>query len=362
MAWKRPTRLVIGPCIYQFEVNWCRNEEFNFQGSSANSVGEDSGQDGWTDGQTADITTIYPCFTKSLAQTNRPTNQLTGQKQYVPHYNCAGILVLLDSLTFILTGHEGEFSRSCLKRRHKLYYQWFYPGNRLNNIIGTNLLTMFHEDRKINVASRVKNAPPLGGHVIQANVTIFKLIQDIIKTNLLNKFHQNWTINVASRVLTRKNAPPPHGGDVFQPTGIIFELVQDIIWMNLLTKFHYDWTNNVAFRVKNAQPLGSHVFQAKVTIFELIKDISGTNLLSKLHEDRKINVASRVLTRFYYSHFHEDWPINVANIVSTRQLPPPPPGGHVFQRTITIFKLTGAIVRTKVLIKFHKDWIINVTS
>ncbi|KAH3872937.1 hypothetical protein DPMN_036160, partial [Dreissena polymorpha] len=67
-------------------------------------------------------------------------------------------------------------------------------------------------------------------------------------------------------------------------------------------------------------------------------------------------IGTHVLTKF-----HEDWPINVANIVSTRQLPPPP-GGHVFQRTITIFELTRAIVRTNVLIKFHNDWIINVTS
>ncbi|KAH3716925.1 hypothetical protein DPMN_059659 [Dreissena polymorpha] len=61
--------LVMGPCIveidhivirddkYQFEVNRCRNEEVNFQGSSANSVGGDSGQDGRTDEQTAEITT-----------------------------------------------------------------------------------------------------------------------------------------------------------------------------------------------------------------------------------------------------------------------------------------------------------------
>ncbi|KAH3692941.1 hypothetical protein DPMN_193277 [Dreissena polymorpha] len=53
--------LVMGPCIveidrivirevqYQFEVNRCRNEEVNSQGSSAYSVGEDSGQDGRTD-------------------------------------------------------------------------------------------------------------------------------------------------------------------------------------------------------------------------------------------------------------------------------------------------------------------------
>ncbi|KAH3894721.1 hypothetical protein DPMN_018878 [Dreissena polymorpha] len=54
--------LVMGPCIveidgifirdvqYQFEVNRCGNEEVNFQGSSANSVGGECGQDGRTDG------------------------------------------------------------------------------------------------------------------------------------------------------------------------------------------------------------------------------------------------------------------------------------------------------------------------
>ncbi|KAH3866708.1 hypothetical protein DPMN_029807 [Dreissena polymorpha] len=63
-------RLVMGPCIldidcivirdvqYHFEVNRYRNEEVNFQGFSANSVGEDSGQDG----HTAEITTISPRF------------------------------------------------------------------------------------------------------------------------------------------------------------------------------------------------------------------------------------------------------------------------------------------------------------
>ena len=66
---------------------------------------------------------------------------------------------------------------------------------------------------------------PLGGHVFPPTGTIFKLIQDIIGTNHLTKFHDDRTINVASRVLTRfyksmiyshirKNAPPP-GGHVF---------------------------------------------------------------------------------------------------------------------------------------------------
>ncbi|KAH3700994.1 hypothetical protein DPMN_076010 [Dreissena polymorpha] len=124
-----------------------------------------------------------------------------------------------------------------------------------------------------------KNAPPLGSHVFQAKVTIFELIHGIIGTNHLSKFHEDRKINVASRVLRRKNATPP-GGHVFQPTDIIFILVQDIIGMNLLT-------------TKNAPPLGSHVFQAKVTIFELIQDIIETYLLTKFLEDWKINVASR---------------------------------------------------------------------
>ncbi|KAH3816639.1 hypothetical protein DPMN_118157 [Dreissena polymorpha] len=105
----------------------------------------------------------------------------------------------------------------------------------------------YWEDPKINVASRVKNAPPRGSHVFQANVTIFELIQDNIKTNLLTKFHEDRTIKEAYIVLTRKNAPPP-----------------DIIGTNLLTKFHENWKINVASRVltrKNAPPHGGHVFQ-----------------------------------------------------------------------------------------------------
>ncbi|KAH3755569.1 hypothetical protein DPMN_190267 [Dreissena polymorpha] len=73
--WAKRPGLVMGPCIVeidrcvirevqnQLKVNRCRNKEvtlhcrtyaysfhvFNFQGSSANSVGGDSGQDGRTD-------------------------------------------------------------------------------------------------------------------------------------------------------------------------------------------------------------------------------------------------------------------------------------------------------------------------
>ncbi|KAH3719225.1 hypothetical protein DPMN_062057 [Dreissena polymorpha] len=100
-----------------------------------------------------------------------------------------------------------------------------------------NLLTKFNEDRTINVARIVKNAPPLGSH-----------------TNFLTTFHEDWTINVASRVFTRKNAPLP-GGHVFKANETIFELIQDIIGANLLTKFHEDRKINVASIVLTTWPM-----------------------------------------------------------------------------------------------------------
>ncbi|KAH3866078.1 hypothetical protein DPMN_029130 [Dreissena polymorpha] len=252
----------------------------------------------------------------------------------------------------------------------------------VQDIIGMNILTKFHEDWTINVVSRItrdvstaichptggiKNAPPLGSHVFQTKVTIFKLIQDIIGTNLLTKFHEDqekmWPL-----VLTRKNAPP-HGGHVFQPTGIIFELFQDIIVMNLLIKFHEDWTITVASRVltrfyysfirKNALPLGSHVFQAKIIV---------TNLLIKFYEDQKINVASRVLTR--NKMFGANQQTNqqtgqkqyVPHYYSGGHKNAPPPGDHVFQPTGIISELVQDIIGMNLLTKFHEDQTINVAS
>ncbi|KAH3872376.1 hypothetical protein DPMN_035592 [Dreissena polymorpha] len=75
------------------------------------------------------------------------------------------------------------------------------------HIIGTNIVTKIHEDRKIYVTSRVltmKNAPPPGSHGFQPIVTIFELIQDIIETYILAKFYEDWNINVASTELTRQ--------------------------------------------------------------------------------------------------------------------------------------------------------------
>ncbi|KAH3799731.1 hypothetical protein DPMN_153345 [Dreissena polymorpha] len=82
-----------------------------------------------------------------------------------------------------------------------------------------NIFKLFHEDRAINVAARVLTRvltkfydiaiymPPCS-HVFQPNVTIYELIQDIIGTNLLTKFHEDQVIHVASRVLTRQMLTP----------------------------------------------------------------------------------------------------------------------------------------------------------
>ncbi|KAH3800774.1 hypothetical protein DPMN_154416 [Dreissena polymorpha] len=98
----------------------------------------------------------------------------------------------------------------------------------------TNLSTKFYEDRTINVASRMltmKNAPHPGGHekcptpwvhVFQTTRIIFELAQDIIGTNLLTKFHDDRTINVISRVLTMRNATPP---------GAMFHDARTLMWL-----------------------------------------------------------------------------------------------------------------------------------
>ncbi|KAH3751005.1 hypothetical protein DPMN_185546 [Dreissena polymorpha] len=134
-------------------------------------------------------------------------------------------------------------------------------------IIRTNLWTKFHEDRTINVISRVltrKTSPPPGGHI----------------SYILTRFHEHWTKNVTPRVLTsffnyvniRKITPPP-GGHVFLPIRTIIKLNRCIQEANVLTKFHEDWTKNVTSRVfrlftsKTAPPPGDHVFQRTGTIF-----------------------------------------------------------------------------------------------
>ncbi|KAH3856032.1 hypothetical protein DPMN_098612 [Dreissena polymorpha] len=107
-----------------------------------------------------------------------------------------------------------------------------------------NILTKFHEDRKINVASRVKNAPPFGSHVFQAN------------TKLRTKFHEEWTINVASR----ENSPAPWR-PCFSLIWTIFKLVQNI------NKTNANILTSKVFTRKTAPPLAAIVFQRTGTNF-----------------------------------------------------------------------------------------------
>ncbi|KAH3719737.1 hypothetical protein DPMN_062608 [Dreissena polymorpha] len=220
----------------------------------------------------------------------------------------------------------------------------------------------------------MNNKWPHGGNVFQQTGTSFELVQDIIGTNLLSKFHENPTINVASTVLTRqilmthngrqtidkstvsfanarncptpwrpcflppiwtifelsqKTAPPP-GGHVFLPIWTIFELVRDINKTTVLTKFHDEWANIVTSRVNTSPPPGGHVFPGTGTIFELNQIIIKTNILTKLHEDWALNVTSTVFTSFKLSRgingtnvltkFHEDRTINVASGMFKRQM------------------------------------------
>ncbi|KAH3709245.1 hypothetical protein DPMN_068707 [Dreissena polymorpha] len=106
----------------------------------------------------------------------------------------------------------------------------------IQDIMGTNLLSKFYEDQKINVASRVENCPAPWRPYIN-------------ETNVLTKFHDDWANIVTSRVFTRNTAMSPGG-----------HLHED--WASNVTSSHYPVSNSVEF-----------------------------------HEDRTINVASRVFTR-----------------------------------------------------------------
>ncbi|KAH3858854.1 hypothetical protein DPMN_101495 [Dreissena polymorpha] len=134
----------------------------------------------------------------------------------------------------------------------------------------------FHEDRTINVASRVFMNKCGRTDDGQRPVTKAQLSKQ--ETKVLTKFHENWAKNVTSSGLTcfhyiniEKNAPPT-GRHVFSPIWTIFELQ----------------------KMKTALPTGGHT--NILTNFKLDRDFIRTKLLTKFHEDRTINVVSRVFT------------------------------------------------------------------
>ncbi|KAH3741323.1 hypothetical protein DPMN_048046 [Dreissena polymorpha] len=118
--------------------------------------------------------------------------------------------------TNVLNKFHENYAKNVISRVEKCPAHW------LKYINKTNVFTNFHDDWAKIVTSRVftrKTAPPTGDHVFQRTGNTFELNQHIIKTNiltnikldrdfigtkLLTKFHEDRTINVASRVFTNQ--------------------------------------------------------------------------------------------------------------------------------------------------------------
>ncbi|KAH3751879.1 hypothetical protein DPMN_186466 [Dreissena polymorpha] len=288
-------------------------------------------------------------------------------------------------------GHVFQRTRTTFEHNHHITKTNILTNFQiLRYIIGTNLLTKFHEDRTKNVASRVfsrKTAPPTGGHNFQHTRTTFKLNQHIIKTNivtnfehdrdiiwtkLLTKFHEDRKRNVPSRVFTNKCLRTDDGQRPVTKAHLRDHVsskktIEPRITINtymihtttlenappplqpFLTKFHENWAQNVTSRVftcfhyihmeKNEPPTGGNVFSPIWTIFELVREINKTNVLANFYDDWANIVTSRVFTRFLYSQIKET---------------APPTGSN--------FELDRDFIWTKLLTKFHEDRTINVAS
>ncbi|KAH3735877.1 hypothetical protein DPMN_042437 [Dreissena polymorpha] len=231
-----------------------------------------------------------------------------------------------------------------------------------------NLLTKFYEDQTINVASRVltrfnyshikpykENAPPLGSHVFQANITIF----DSSKISLKPIF-------VASRELTRQMLTPHNGRRTkkrSQKLTMSTLCSADSSHPQNQHKFaHLRRTNQQTNRPTNGQGKNNmspttivgdikivtsrfHDDLAKIVTSRVqgtkLSQNQETNVLTKFHENWAKNVTSRVFTCFHYVHIEEN---------------APPTGGHVFSPIWTIFELVRDINKTNVLTNFHDDW------
>ncbi|KAH3794440.1 hypothetical protein DPMN_147973 [Dreissena polymorpha] len=153
----------------------------------------------------------------------------------------------------------------------------------IQDIIGTNILTKFHKDQDnksyegkcsaplashvfqpislhfLNFIRTINGGPlgckmprPLAATVFQANITIFKLIQDIIEYQSSDQISTKiWTMRASRPYITiygpyinnhkGKTRPPPGGQEnappvnamFFKPTGVILKLVKDISGLNL---------------------------------------------------------------------------------------------------------------------------------
>ncbi|KAH3816137.1 hypothetical protein DPMN_117646 [Dreissena polymorpha] len=192
--------------------------------------------------------------------------------------------------------------------------------------VSSRLFTCFHN---IHIE---KTAPPPVGNVFPPIMTIFELVRDIYK-NRYSGIYASIRERVNKLFLLYKymeNAPPP-GGYVFYRSESFLNSTVISEKHHVLTKFHEDWTKHLTSRVftcfhyihiEKTAPSPGGLFLPICTIFELVQDINETNVLTKFHNDWAKIVTSRVFTR------------NTA----------PPPFGHVFQWTGTIFELNQHII------------------
>ncbi|KAH3879153.1 hypothetical protein DPMN_003055 [Dreissena polymorpha] len=232
--------------------------------------------------------------------------------------------------------------------------------------IKTNVLTKCHKDWAKCMSTRVLTRFYYS-HIMKNAVLLEEKCPSpaIIRINDLTWFHNDWTINVTSRELTRKNAPPP------PPLVAMFfnrrETFGNSAQTSLLTRKNAPPTIN---KEKCPAPPGGHVFQRTGPKLELSSDIIRNKILTQTNQQSNQRTGQQ-------QYFHEDWTKHLTSRVITKKMPcplaainnlshkvknAPPPGGHIFQQTRTIFEIIHNIISTIVLTKFHEDLTINMTS
>ncbi|KAH3818803.1 hypothetical protein DPMN_120529 [Dreissena polymorpha] len=154
------------------------------------------------------------------------------------------------------------------------------------------------------------------------------------------------------QVVYAKTAPS-RGSNVFQKTVTIKILGLDIIKTNVVSKFHKDLTTNMTSRVstrKTTPPAGGqYIIRTKVLKLKTAQPPCGHDYQQTV----TIFKLSRAILRPYLN-------INLTSRVFTRKTAAPP-GGHVFLQTEPM-ELSRDIIGTNNLITFHEDLTLNVTS
>ncbi|KAH3897753.1 hypothetical protein DPMN_021948 [Dreissena polymorpha] len=146
-------------------------------------------------------------------------------------------------------------------------------------------MTKFYEDRTINVVSRAltrKKSLPLGiigtNHLTKEPFSNKSKVKNSIEINRLTKFHENRTINVASKLLTSKNKPCPLAAMYFNQTEL-GNLAQNARYYALLQALEERFANHNQTELYRLQ-LRDRRQKASETLEELGHDIRRLENLS----------------------------------------------------------------------------------